>query len=92
MQQKIADLINIIFGFRKFLLMAALYIVGILFTIKGLLKGSEMVDLFKSTTIAFMGANGVEHLVSTVKTYMDSKGKAVEAVPAFEEEETKGGK
>ena len=91
MQQKIADLVNVIFGFRKFLLMMALYIVGILFTIKGLLKGAEMVDLFKSTTIAFMGANGVEHLVTSVKSYMDSKGKT-DAVPAFEEEETKGGK
>lgn len=74
MKQKIAELINIIFGFRKFLLMLVLYLVGIIFRIKGLVSGAEMVDLFKTTTIAFMGANGVEHIVTTVKEYMGNKG------------------
>jgi hypothetical protein len=73
MKQKIAELINIIFGFRKFLLMLMLYLVGIIFRCKDLVSGAEMVDLFKTTTIAFMGANGVEHLVTTVKDYMGSK-------------------
>jgi hypothetical protein len=80
MRQKIAELINIIFGFRKFILMMVLYIVGIVFRIEGLISGDNMVDLFKSTTIAFMGANGVEHLVETVKSYMDSKNQT--AAPA----------
>lgn len=69
MKQKIAEIINIIFGFRKFLLMLILYVVGVIFRIKGYLDGAEMVDLFKSTTLAFMGANGVEHIVTCVKEY-----------------------
>lgn len=78
MKQKIAELINIIFGMRKFLLMLILYIIGIIFRIKGLVNGAEMVDLFKTTTIAFMGANGVEHLMTTVKDYM---GKGPTSTP-----------
>jgi len=70
MKQKLAELINIIFGFRKFLLMLLLFIVGITFRLADLVSGAEMVDLFKTTTIAFMGANGVEHLMTTVKDYM----------------------
>lgn len=77
MRQKIAELINIIFGFRKFILMLVLYVVGILFRIKNLLSGGEMVSLFSNTTIAFMGANSVEHLVTTVKEYINSKGQPV---------------
>lgn len=83
MKQKLAELLNVIFGFRKFILMMILYIVGIIFRIKNLLSGSEMVDLFKSTTIAFMGANGVEHVMSVVKEYINSKGQvtSVQTVP-----------
>lgn len=74
MKQKLAELINIVFGFRKFLLMLLLYVVGIIFRLNDLVSGAEMVDLFKTTTIAFMSANGVEHLMTTVKDYM-SNGK-----------------
>lgn len=84
MRQKIAELINVIFGFRKFILMLILYVVGIAFRIKGLVSGSEMVTLFSNTTIAFMGANSVEHLVSTVKEYVNAKGQvtSVQTPPA----------
>jgi uncharacterized membrane protein len=88
MKQKIAELINVIFGFRKFILMMILYIVGIVFRILGLLSGAEMVDLFKATTIAFMGANGVEHLVTGVKAVMAGRGVPVpddNLVPVTEE-------
>jgi hypothetical protein len=73
MRQKIADIINIIFGFRKFLLMLAIYLIAIAFRIENLINGTEMVELLKSTTIAFMSANGVEHVVGAVKDYMSSK-------------------
>lgn len=85
MKQKIAELINIIFGFRKFLLMMLLYLIGIIFRIKGLVNGAEMVDLFKTTTIAFMGANGVEHLMTTVKDYMGGKQATSAAVADTDE-------
>jgi hypothetical protein len=80
MKQKIAEFINIIFGFRKFILMLILYVVGIIFRIKNLLNGTEMVNLFSSTTIAFMGANSVEHLMTTVKEYVNAKGQPVTVV------------
>lgn len=69
MKQKIAEIINVIFGFRKFLLMLAIYAIGVIFCVKGLISGGEMVDLFKYTTVSFFGANGVEHIVSCVKEY-----------------------
>jgi hypothetical protein len=72
MRQKIADLINVIFGFRKFLLMLAIYLIAIIFRIQNLINGTEMVELLKSTTLAFMGANGVEHIVAAAKDYAAS--------------------
>lgn len=73
MKQKIADIFNLIFGFRKMILMLIVFVVGIVFRLNNLINGSEMVDLFKTTTIAFMSANGVEHIVSTVNAYMGAK-------------------
>lgn len=85
MRKKLAELINVIFGFRKFILMLVLYVVGIVFRVLDLINGAEMVDLFKNTTIAFFGANGVEHLLQTVKGYMSKKaGETEEVVPADE--------
>lgn len=75
MKQKIAELINILFGMRKFIIMLMLYLVGISFRLTNLLSGAEMVDLFKATTIAFFGANGVEHLVLGVKAAMANKNQ-----------------
>ena len=73
MKQKLAEWINVLFGFRKFLLMLVLFVVGIVFRIKGYISGGEFVDLFKNTTVAFMAANGIEHLVATVKDVMGNK-------------------
>lgn len=73
MKRKLAELINIIFGFRKFLLMLVVAIIGVVFRIKGLINGAEMVDLIKTVAIAFMGANGVEHIMTVVKDYVAAK-------------------
>lgn len=73
MKQKLAELINVIFGFRKFLILLVLYAIAIIFRIKGLINGDEMVRLIEPTTIAFIGANGVEHIVSAVKDHYASK-------------------
>lgn len=69
MKEKIAELINVVFGFRKFLLLLALYAIAVVFRVKGLLSGDEMVRLIEPTTIAFIGANGVEHIVAAVKDH-----------------------
>lgn len=73
MKQKLAELINIIFGFRKFLLMLLLVIIAVAFRISDLLTGREMVDLLQNTTIAFFSANGIEHIVGVVKDYVNNK-------------------
>lgn len=70
MKQKVAEIFNLIFGFRKFLLMLALFAVGIVFRVKGYLDGNQFVDLLKGTTISFFAANGVEHIVRTVSAVM----------------------
>jgi hypothetical protein len=48
-----------------------------------------MVDLLKGTVIAFFSANGLEHITTTVKEYVNSKGKKVEenVVAVSEKEE-----
>lgn len=73
MKQRIAELVNIIFGFRKFLILLALYLISIIFRVKGLISGDELVRLIEPTTIAFLGANGVEHIVSAVKDHYSAK-------------------
>lgn len=77
MRQKIAELINIIFGFRKFLAWVAVFMVGVVFRITSQIDGGQFVDLMKSTFLAFVAANGAEHLLTTVKEYINSKGQAV---------------
>jgi len=76
MRQKLAELINIIFGFRKFILMMLLFAIGIVFRLNDKVNGQEFVDLMKNTAIAFFAANGIEHLTETVKTYVSSKAGA----------------
>lgn len=75
MRQKLAELINVIFGFRKFILMMALFAIGIIFRLKGYVDGGQFVDLLKNTSISFFAANGLEHITTTVKQYIDSKGQ-----------------
>lgn len=84
MKKKLAEWINVVFGFRKMLLVLILYAVGIIFRLKNLISGSEMVDLFKSVTVAFMTANMGEHITTTVKDYISSKTNGTpqkEAIP-----------
>lgn len=75
MKQKFADLINIVFGYRKFIAWLAVFIVAMIFRVKDLINGSEFSDLVKNTFLAFAAANGVEHLVSVAKEYINSKGQ-----------------
>ena len=77
MKRQLAEFVNILFGFRKFLLMLTVVLVMIVFRIYGLVNGAEMVDLLKATTIAFFGANGVEHIMTVVKGGMDAKAAAL---------------
>jgi hypothetical protein len=80
MQEKIAELINVVFGFRKFILMVLLFGVGVIFRLKGYVDGGQFVDLMKNTTIAFFAANGFEHLTTTVREYIAANGKKIEEI------------
>lgn len=83
MKQKLVDLINVIFGFRKFLAWLALFLVAVAFRLKGYVDGGQFVDLMKSTFMGFVAGNGVEHIMTTVKEYINAKGQVTTvAAPA----------
>jgi hypothetical protein len=82
MKQKLVDLINVIFGFRKFLAWVALFLVAIIFRLKAYIDGGQFVDLMKSTFMGFVAGNGVEHIMTTVKEYINAKGQPVGPAPA----------
>lgn len=73
MNAKLAEFLAVFFGFRKLLILMILFIVGIIFRLNDLINGAEMVDLFKTTAIAFMGANGVGKIVNAVRDHTASK-------------------
>lgn len=57
-------------GSRKFLVMAAILLLAIIFRIAALIDGAQMVDLIKMVGIAFMGCNSVEHMCITAQTWI----------------------
>lgn len=81
MKKKLAELINLIFGLRKFIAWVALFLVGIIFRITDKIDGEQFVDLIKSTFVAFVAANGAEHIINVVKTYVAAKGQPVTIQP-----------
>jgi len=77
MTQKLSDFIAIFLGVRKTLIMFALLLIGIVFRIKGLINGDQLVSLLQGTTVAFFAANSIEHVGETIKHYVNSKGEQV---------------
>lgn len=75
MRQKLQELIDVIFGMRKFIAWVALFLVGIIFRLTGYVDGAQFVDLIKSTFLAFAAANGVEHLMGVAKDYVNVKSR-----------------
>lgn len=58
--------------------MLFIFLIAVVFRCKDMINGGEMVDLLKQTSIAFIGANGVEHIVGAVKGYMDARNPTAE--------------
>jgi len=56
-----------ILGFRKFIIIALILIVGIIFRISGMLNGIEFVELIKVCAVGFFGANLTEHITKAFK-------------------------
>lgn len=73
MRRKIAELIDILMGFRKFIAWSMLLIVGIIFRIWGLIDGGQFVEMMKTVTISFFGANSVEHFSSMIQAHLEAK-------------------
>jgi hypothetical protein len=71
MKDKVIEIVELLIGLRKFLIICALYIIGVVFRIKNLISGAEMVDMMKNTTIAFMASNGIERATSMIGSYFD---------------------
>jgi len=89
MTQYIINFLNTLQGLRKTMVMLSLILLAAIFRVKGYISGDNMVDLLKGTVIAFFSANGLEHITTTVKEYINSKGKKVEenVVQVSEKEE-----
>lgn len=73
LSERAKNVLLFINGFRKFLVMTILIIVGVSFRLTGYLSGVEMVDLLSGVAIAFMSANSVEHLSKSVIEWLKSK-------------------
>ena len=73
MRQKLAELIDIIYGFRKFIAFLLLFGIAILFRFKDLVDGAQWVDLMKAVSYAFFAANGIEHFTEAAKSYYNSQ-------------------
>lgn len=79
MKEKLLQILDIVFGFRKFTFMLILLATAIIFRINDLINGAEFVDLLKESTLAFLAANGFEHATTAVKDYV--AGKTAPAAP-----------
>jgi len=79
MFQKIQEITSVILGLRKFLIMAALISIAVVFRLHDYLDGAQFTDLLKATTLGFLASNSMEHLKMAVTSYADSKsGKQVQ--------------
>jgi hypothetical protein len=74
MNEKLTDFLAIFIGTRKFIGWLALFIVGIVFRLKGYVDGAQFVDLIKGTFLAFAASNSIEHFATTAKSYINSQG------------------
>lgn len=77
MTQKLADFMAIFLGVRKTLIMGALILIAIIFRIKNLIDGGQLVTLLQSTAVAFFAANSVEHVGEIIKQYINAQGQQV---------------
>lgn len=75
LSERAKNILNFLNGFRKFTVMAVLIIVGVVFRLTGHLSGTEMVELLRYTAVAFMAANGVEHMMKATQEWIKGKVK-----------------
>jgi predicted Co/Zn/Cd cation transporter (cation efflux family) len=78
MKEKIVEIVNIVLGLRKLMVMLLLFTLGVIFRLHNLIDGGQLVDLLKNTALGFFAANGCEHFSTAIKDYVNSKGQKVE--------------
>ena len=76
MKEKFAELYQLLFGFRKFLVALLVLTVSIIFRVKSLLNGVEFVDLVKAVTLGFFGTNTAEGIITVVKDHLAARREA----------------
>jgi hypothetical protein len=87
MKEKMAEFLNALMGFRKFIAWTAVLLASIIFLIKGYINGSEWTDLMKTAFTAFVAGNGLEYVATTVKDHLANvrtiitQGKTQDAPP-----------
>jgi hypothetical protein len=74
----VADFLSFLNGFRKFVIMILLIIIGVVFRLFDYIDGAEFVDLLKHTAIAYMSFNGLEHVTNLAKSAIEKKNKKQE--------------
>jgi hypothetical protein len=86
MTQYLVNFLSLFVGLRKTIAWFSLILIGIIFRVRGYIDGGQFVDLAKNTFLGFVAGNMSEHITSTVKEFLNSKGKTVdETVLSVEE-------
>jgi hypothetical protein len=73
MRERMAEFLNVLMGFRKFIAWFSLFGVGIVFRLQNYIDGGQWVDLMKATFAGFVAGNGVEYIASTVKDHLANR-------------------
>lgn len=79
MRERLAELIDILYGFKKFIAFLLLFVTAIIFRLHAYVDGGQFVDLMKNVALAFFAANGVEHFTEAARSYFN--GKATGGLP-----------
>lgn len=84
MRQRLSELVDIIYGFRKFIAFLLLFVTAIIFRLQSYVDGGQFVDLMKNVALAFFAANGIEHFTEAAKSYFQSNTptSSIPTVPA----------
>lgn len=75
MKRQVAEVFNLIYGFRKTLAWFSILLVAVIFRVLGYIDGSQLVDLLKTTFAGFLTGNVAEHVMSFGKDYIASKNQ-----------------
>lgn len=76
MKEKYAEFLEVLQGWRKFLMCFFILSVSIVFRLKSLVSGGEWSDLAKTTVVSFCAVNGLEGITTCVKEHLAARRAA----------------